>query len=58
MNAKDARILKLDRAGLTKEQIARKIGQPGPTGVARVEAALKRSGARARLLAEDLSSWR
>lgn len=38
----DLRILKLHRRGLTPEQIARKIGRPGETGIQRVFEGLKR----------------
>ncbi len=41
-NHKDQRIFKLADKGLTSEIIARKIGQPGPDGIKRVEQALKR----------------
>lgn len=41
-NHKDARIWKLADKALTVEQIARKIGSPGPDGEARVRKALER----------------
>ena len=36
------RIQKMLAKGMTPEQIARKIGRPGPDGVARVQAEIKR----------------
>lgn len=38
----DERILKLAEKGLSPEQIARKIGRPGPEGVERVRATIER----------------